>query len=248
MVSKARLKYLRSLHQKKVRAREGVLLVEGGNVVREAVACGLADEVYLTAEAGERMPDIAAESIEEREAEALAQTKTPAGAFAVVKDPCGPFEPALLPDRALVLLAAGVADPGNLGTLIRTAAALGFDAVVTTAGSVEPGNAKVVRATAGALFRLPVRYGEAADLREAGFSIWAADVGGTPIGDVAALPGRCALAVGNEPHGLPDDVLALCSERVSVPIRGGVESLNVAVAAGILMHGLRELVERAAHR
>lgn len=224
------------------------MLVEGGNVVREAVACGLADEVYLTAEAGERMPDIAAESIEEREAEALAQTKTPAGAFAVVKDPCGPFEPALLPDRALVLLAAGVADPGNLGTLIRTAAALGFDAVVTTAGSVEPGNAKVVRATAGALFRLPVRYGEAADLREAGFSIWAADVGGTPIRDVAAVPGRCALAVGNEPHGLPDDVLALCSERVSVPIRGGVESLNVAVAAGILMHGLRELVERAAHR
>ena len=199
--------------------REGVLLVEGVNVVCEAVACGFADQVYLTAEAAERMPDIAADSIEEHEADALAQTKTPAGAFAVVKNPCGPFDPALFPDRALVLLAAGVADPGNLGTLIRTAAALGFDAVVTTTGSVEPGNAKVVRATAGALFRLPVRYAEAAALREAGFSIWAADVEGTPLSEAPPPPDRCALAVGSEPHGLAEEVLALCSQRVSVPIR-----------------------------
>ena len=236
MVSKARLKYLRSLHQKKVRAQDGVLLVEGVNVVREALACGLAEDVYLTDEARERMPDVSAESIEPHHAEALAQTRTPAGAFALVRDPCGPFDPEALPDRARVLLAAGVADPGNLGTLIRTAAALGFDCVVATAGTVEPGNPKVVRATAGALFRIPVRFGEPADLVDSGFEIWAADAGGAAPADLPPPPGRCALAVGSEAHGLPDDVLAVAARRVAVPIRG-VESLNVAVAAGILMYG-----------
>ena len=247
MVSKARLKYLRSLHQKKVRAREGVLLVEGLSVVREALACGLAEDVYLTDEARERLPDVSAESIEPIgpiEAEALAQTRTPAGAFALVRDPCGPFDPEVLPGRALVLLAAGVADPGNLGTLIRTAAALGFDAVVTTEGSVEPTNGKVVRATAGALFRVPVRFGEPADLVDSGFEIWAAEAGGRPLAEAPPPPERCALAVGNEPRGLPADVMEAAAERVSVPIRGGIESLNVAVAAGILMHALVERARR----
>ena len=242
-LSKAHLKYLRSLHQKRVRTEEGLVLVEGRNVVAEAVATGAAREVYLTDEARAHMPDsIAADSIDDIQAQGLAQTRSPAGAFALVADPCAPLDPFALPERCKLLLAAGVSDPGNMGTLIRTAAALGFFAVVVTPGSVEPGNAKVVRATAGAIFRIPVLAGEASQLD--GFAIWAADADGTPLPDMPPPPARCALAVGNEPRGLDSAVLGRAARRVSVPICGGVESLNVAVAAGILMHALSGSVNR----
>lgn len=241
MLSKARHKYLRSLHQKKVRAAEGLLLVEGRNVVAEAIATGAAREVYLTPEALAHMPALGSGavitvSIDGIEADGLAQTRSPAGAFALVEDPRRPLDAAALPAECLLLLAAGVADPGNMGTLIRTAAALGFHAVVTTQGSVEPGNPKVVRATAGAIFRIPILAGEAGALE--GFEIWAADADGTPLPEMPPPPPRCALAVGNEPRGLEADLLGGAARRVSVPVRGGVESLNVAVAAGILMHAM----------
>ena len=237
-LSKARHKFLRSLHQKKVRATEGLVLVEGRNVVSEAVATGAAREVYLTEEARAHLPGVDAVSIDAIQADGLAQTRSPAGAFAVVEDPCTPLDAASLPDPCLLLLAAGVADPGNMGTLIRTAAALGFHAVVTTPGSVEPANAKVVRASAGAIFRIPVLSGEAGQLD--GFAIWAADADGAPLPEMPAPPARCALAVGNEPRGLDAALLGQAAQRVAVPLRGGVESLNVAVAAGILMHALAE--------
>jgi len=236
VLSKARLKYLRSLRQKKVRREEGVLLVEGLNAVAEAVAGGRALELLLTPEAAQRIEGPDAIEIGEREAEALAQTKAPAGAFALVKDPCVDFASVSLPATAFVLLVAGVADPGNFGTLVRTAAAFGVDGVVTTPESVEPTNPKVVRATAGAIFRVPVLYGEAAELKEAGFSIWLADAGGTPVDQLAVPGSRCALAVGNEPRGAGPELRGLADEIVAVPLRAGVESLNVAVAAGILLH------------
>ncbi|MHC4135780.1 MAG: TrmH family RNA methyltransferase [Planctomycetota bacterium] len=251
MISKARLKYLRSLRQRKARSREGALLVEGLNVVEEAVAAGEVRELLLSDEIaqGPRGRALVARGLPvhtlgESDMQALAETRTPAGAFALVTDPCGPFDPAHLPDEALVLLAAGVADPGNLGTLIRTAAALGVAAVVTAAGTVEATNPKVVRATAGALFRIPVRHGEAAALKEAGFELFVADAGGRPFPELADRPARLALAVGNEPRGLPADVVAAADVTVAVPQVGAVESLNVAVATGILLHALRTLPVR----
>jgi TrmH family RNA methyltransferase len=181
VISKARLKYLRSLRRKKTRQEEGALLVEGLNVVEEAVAAGEVRELLLSDEIahgprGRALIErgLPVQTLSESDTRALAETRTPAGAFALVADPCGPFDPAQLPDEALVLLAAGVADPGNLGTLVRTSAALGVAAVVTAAGTVEATNPKVVRATAGALFRIPVRAGEAAALKEAGFQIYVA--------------------------------------------------------------------------
>ena len=253
MISKARLKYLRSLRQKKIRSEEGVLLVEGLNVVEEAVAAGKVRELLLSDEVaqGPRGRALVARGLPvrrlgESDLRALAETRTPSGAFAVVQDPCGPFDPAELPDEALVLLAAGVADPGNLGTLIRTAAALGVAAVVTAAETVEATNPKVVRATAGALFRVPVRHGEAAALKRAGFELYAADAGGRPFPELTDRPARLALAVGNEPRGLPAEVMAAADATIAVPQVGAVESLNVAVATGILLHALRALPVRRA--
>jgi TrmH family RNA methyltransferase len=238
VLSKARLKYLRSLRMKKVRAQEGLLLVEGLNAVAEAVNGGHALELLLTPDARERFPAVEAVEIGAPEAEALAQTRSPLGAFALVRDPCRLLNEATLPDTALVLFAAGVADPGNLGTLIRTAAAAGAAAVVASAGTVEPTNPKAARASAGALFRIPVLLGEASELKRLGFELWLADADGTPVRDAGPPPARCALVVGNEPRGTEPTVAGLADRRIAVPLRGGVESLNVAVAAGILLYEL----------
>ncbi|HEX5138421.1 MAG TPA: RNA methyltransferase [Planctomycetota bacterium] len=248
MIPRARLKYLRSLRLRKNRLREGLLLAEGLNVVEEAVASGHAEELLL-GEQAEGLPRVRellarglpAHRLGAADVRQLAETRTPSGIFALVRDPCRPLAGARLPATALVLVAAGVADPGNLGTLIRTAAALGAAAVVATAGTVEPMNPKVVRATAGALFRIPVLNGEAADLVGMGFSLRVADAGGEPVSSWRTRPARLALAVGNEPRGIDAGVRALAAGAVGIPLEAGVESLNVAVAAGILLHAIRVL-------
>jgi TrmH family RNA methyltransferase len=247
VIPRARLKHLRSLKLRKNREREGLLLAEGLNVVEEAVAAGRARELFVSEEAAgmARVRELArrlpVQQLGERDVEQLAETKTPSGVFALVEDPCRPLAGAKLPSRALVLVAAGVADPGNLGTLIRTAAALGATAVVAAEETVEPTNPKVGRATAGALFRIPVFGGGTADLRDLGFRILVADARGEPLPSLRARPPRLALVVGNEPRGIDDRVRALADGAVGIPLDGGVESLNVAVAAGILLHALRAL-------
>ena len=249
MISRARLKFLRSLARKKTRREERRLLVEGVHVVEEALARGCVEELYLAEEfEAPGLADAGVETLRLSEAEvlALSGTRTPAGAFALVRDPITPLVDAKWGGYATMLLADGVADPGNLGTLIRSAAALGCDAVTVTEGSVEPTNPKVVRATAGAIFRIPVHRGTRWQVRSAEFGIWVADAGGEFIDGIAARPPRLALLVGNEPRGVDPGAMEEADRRVAVPLHGGVESLNVAVAAGILMHAIQKLpVEQA---
>lgn len=248
MIPRGRLKFLRSLRLRKVRDREGLFLAEGLNVVEEAVAHGRVRELLLGEDAAgiPRVRELALRGVPVRglgrkDVEQLAETRTPSGIFALVEDPCRPLAAARLPGRALVLVAAGVADPGNLGTLVRTAAALGAAAVVVAAGTVEPTNPKVVRATSGALFRIPVLKGEVADLKAMGFRVLVADAKGEPVSAWGSRPARLALVVGNEPRGVDAQVRALADGALGIPLDGGVESLNVAVAAGILLHALRAL-------
>jgi len=248
VIPRGRLKFLRSLRLKKNRAKEGLLLAEGLNVVEEAVRSGHARELFLGEGAFDlpRVRGLAARGVPVSrlgpvEVQQLAETRTPAGVFALVEDPCRPLAGARLPAHALVLVAAGVADPGNLGTLIRTAAALGAEAVVALPGTVEPTNPKVVRATAGALFRIPVLGGGAKALRESGFTICVADAEGEPVSSWRTRPARLALAVGNEPRGIDPELRSLSSGAVGIPLEAGVESLNVAVAAGILLYAIRSL-------
>jgi len=244
VISRARLKYLKSLGRKKVRRDEGKLLVEGLHVVEEAMARGCVEELYLAEDlsAPEFLEGgVDVQRLSAAEVMALTETRTPAGAFALVRDPIEPLIKAKWGGLATMLVADGVADPGNLGTLIRSAAALGCDAVTVTEGTVEPTNPKVVRATAGAIFRLPVYAGTRFQVRTAGFRIWIADARGDFIDSLTDRPPRLALLVGNEPRGVDPEASDSADRAVAVPLHGGVESLNVAVAAGILMHAVQKM-------
>lgn len=253
MISRARLKFLRSLDRKKIRAQEGLLLVEGFNALEEAAAGGFLRELFFgdgaaEAERGRALIDrgLPLTRLESRDVDELTDTRTPMGAFGLVADPCRRFDAARLPEQALLLVAAGVADPGNLGTLIRTAAGLGADALVVTPGTVEPTNPKVVRASAGALFRIPVLRAEPRSIAMAGFELLLADVDGRPLAEWTGRGARTALLLGNEPRGIDAVWSEAAPTAIGIPLQAGVESLNVASAAAILLHALAALPVRDA--
>ncbi len=159
----------------------------------------------------------------------VASTESPQPILAVVRIPAPTLD---LSTAGFVLVADRIADPGNLGTILRSAEAAGVDGVGLTAGSVDPFNPKVVRASAGALFRVPVLDTTVAAVRAAGMrTIGTSSHRGTAHTE-ADLTGRSALVVGNEAHGIPDD--AGVDEWVTIRHHGRAESLNVAMAATVL--------------
>ena len=175
----------------------------------------------------------------------LSSTVTPQGIVAV----CGfvdvPLDTVLAAPGTLVAVLAHVRDPGNAGTVIRAADAAGADAVVLTDASVDPYNAKCVRASAGSLWHLPLVVDAPLPatldaLRAAGLQVLAADGGGARDLDEAAddgtLTAPTAWVLGNEAWGLPEATLAACDEAVRVPIHGRAESLNLATAAAVCLY------------
>lgn len=163
-------------------------------------------------------------------AERISATETPPGVFAVVRTRVD--SPSMLDGVALVVVADRLNDPGNLGTVLRSAEAAGVDAVAVTPGTVDHLNPKVVRASAGALFHVPVVEGSLGDVRRAGLRlVGTSSHRGTPHTDVD-WSGRVAVVLGNETHGLPDDTEV--DEWVQIEHAGRAESLNVAMAATVL--------------
>ena len=174
-----------------------------------------------------------------------ADTESPQGVLVVAEQPPVGVESVLTgdgPGRLLVL--DGVQDPGNAGTMLRTAAAFGASAVIALPGTVDLWSAKVVRGAMGAHFRLPVAHATWDEAERAlaagGAALWGADMDGDPLDGVASsIPERLALAIGNEGAGLSERVRAAADRLVSIPIAAAVESLNAGVAAGILLYALR---------
>jgi RNA methyltransferase, TrmH family len=254
-----RLKAARRLTKRAFRQRERAFLAEGPQAVGEAFACGArVTDLFVTGPARSRHSDlvtsvagagvpvhiVSGEIMDE-----LAQTVTPQGLLAV----CGFIDVPLtewnieIPPGAplLVALLANVRDPGNAGTVLRTADAAGAHAVVFADASVDPYNGKCVRASAGSLFHLPVvagaRLEDAIDtMRAAGLRIVAADGrAGRSLDDPAVqarLAEPTAWMFGNEAWGLPPELVALADEPVAVPIYGRAESLNLAAAAAVCLY------------
>jgi RNA methyltransferase, TrmH family len=169
----------------------------------------------------------------------LAETVTPQGVVAVANSP----EISLArvrPDPRLVLVLAGVSDPGNAGTLVRTAAAAGADAIVFAENAVDPLNPKVVRASAAALFQVPLVRGAslrevAETMRSSGCVLLGAAADGKNVFTEIDLARPVALFLGNESGGLPDSASGFLDDMVAVPMPGRIESLNVGIAGSILL-------------
>jgi RNA methyltransferase, TrmH family len=218
----------------------GEVLLEGPRVVRQALAAGLRLELLAVRE------DVAFEAEAERRvtlsagaARALSGTQTPQGVLAVARaelaTPSEVREIALAAGWPLVVL-DGIQDPGNVGAIARSAAAAGAPALLVLPGTADPYGAKAIRASAGHVFNLRVARGEWNDL--AGLRLVGAAARGRPLAEVD-LTGIGALVLGSEAHGLSRGI-----ETVTLPMAPGVESLNVAAAAAILLYELARTISR----
>ncbi|MFG6116468.1 TrmH family RNA methyltransferase [Halobacillus sp. MO56] len=236
-----RVKQWMKLKKKREREKSKSFLVEGYHLVEEAIKSEWETKEVIVKEETDVPEWIEKERVTRVSKEiftALSETETPQGIAAVVemKD----FE-----TRSFhhVLLIDAVQDPGNLGTLIRTADAAGFDGVIIGKGSVDPFNEKVIRATQGSLFHLPVIQGELNDwislLKHQGLTVFASTLENAKPYHEITFPKKAALIVGNEGAGIQEEMIGLADNQVYIPIVGQAESLNVAIAAGILMYQMK---------
>ena len=228
--------------------------MEGPQAVREALAAGGLLELYVDADALARHRELVDRAhaagtpvtpVTGAVLAAMAETVTPQGLLGLAALLDVPLETALAGTPRLVVVLAAVADPGNAGTVIRTADAAGADAVVLTAGSVDPHNGKCVRATAGSLWHLPVVSGVPLDeavgaLRERGLAVLATTGAGKhdldALADDGTLAAPTAWLLGNEAAGLSDPALACADRTVRIPLHGRAESLNLATAAAVCLY------------
>ena len=226
--------------------------MEGAQAVREALASGTVRELFVVdAErhaalvAAARDAGARVSPVDERAAASLADTVTPQGLVAVCDLLDVPVAVALAGEPRLVAVCAGIADPGNAGTVVRVADAAGADAVLLAGDTVGPHNPKAVRASTGSVFHLPLaRDRDAAAVldacRAAGLTLLVADGHGElDLHDPAARPvlaGPVAWVFGGEAHGVPADLAAAADHRVRIPIHGRAESLNLATAAAICLY------------
>ncbi len=245
----------RDLQRRKARERQQLFVCEGVRATEELIRSPLeirgtlVSPALLGAARGAALRGlidargIAVLEVDEADFSTAASTDAPQGILAIGAIPAMTAQTIELPARARVLVLDAVQDPGNTGTMLRTAAALGASATLAAPGAVDLWNAKVVRSAMGALFHHPalsVSWSELDVLLASnGVPMWGADVAGQPIETIAA-PTSVALTVGNEGAGLSDDARSRCTRLVGISLAPGIESLNVAVAAGILLHHFRE--------
>lgn len=260
MVTRAREKLLRRLGRRTARSREGLFVVEGVRAAAEALDAGLAVEFALCApglDEGERGRALAArlaaagvgvERVSDRELARFADTEAPQGILLVCAQPRRTLADLAVSALTTLLVCDALQDPGNLGALIRSAAAFGAAGVVALDGTVDAWNPKAVRASAGAAFRLPLvpaPWSAAGGwLAEHGFELWVADARGEDVEQVGRR-GPVALVIGNEGSGVRREIKAAAARTVAVPVEGRVESLNAAIAGSILLYRLARTVRHA---
>ena len=227
-------------------------LVEGPNLVQAALAAGVVHEVFATAEAADRHAALLAgqpvQTVNDAAATALSETVTPTGLVAVCGVPQHDLDAVLAKSPDLVAVVVDLSEPGNAGTLIRTAHAMGAGAVVFAGAGVDPYNGKCLRSSAGSIFALPVVIAPdvsatLAHLRGAGLRTIATTVDAEVTLDDAdaLLTARTAWIFGPEAHGLRPEIAAAADHRIAIPMADGpmgrgAESLNVAAAAAICLY------------
>jgi TrmH family RNA methyltransferase len=235
------------LHRHVGRRRARRFLAEGPNLVEAASARGLVQDVFVTESAAQRYSSLLATRewpvhlVNERAAKALSDTVTPTGLVAVCEMPATRLEDVLAGSPRLIAVAVEISEPGNAGTLIRIADAMGAGALILGGHSVDPYNGKCLRASAGSMFSIPVvaapdAHAAVAALHNAGLQVLATTLDGQMRLDEANLAVPTAWLFGPESHGLSAEIADAADHRVRIPMSGGAESLNVAAAAAICLY------------
>jgi TrmH family RNA methyltransferase len=250
-----RVKELRAGLARGIKSDQGRIALEGEHLLEEALRSGLRVETIFVRSGSEGVlarlrerfaiqitkspefeilqltPDVFASAV---------VTESPQGVAALVEAPAFSWGELLHAPNPLLMVCAGLQDPGNLGTLIRSAEAFGAAGMVILPGTVSPWNAKALRASAGSAFRLPVVAASPEEaftfLRKNHIPLLAAVAAGGISGTEMDLSGPAALLIGNEGSGLPEEWIARADQRVTIPCPGPVESLNAAVAGSVLLY------------
>lgn len=250
MLTKAQLKQLRALKQKRGRTSQGKFLIEGAHLCWEALRSGASLELLLYTQDGFGIAEIKEVLSEAQKRgisnlrvtsavlKSLADTVTPQGVLAVAHQQVTSIP---LDRGKILLLLDRVQDPGNVGTIIRTADAAGADGVILARETADPYSPKVLRSTMGSIFHLPIQvdaepHTVVADLKKRGFRIFVAEPRAKRSHTQIRYPRRFLLAVGNEARGVRKGLRPLADELIRVPIRGRAESLNVSLATGIILY------------
>jgi len=258
----ARLKELRRALASPGRNESGLAGIEGPNLLTEAVRAGLSIVCVFVAQGSERLAEalnlperVEVLAVPRELLDAALTTETPQPVAALVKPPNWAWAH-LLGGRKetapLIVVLAGLQDPGNLGTIVRSAEAFGADGVLCLEGTVSEWNPKAVRASAGSVFRMPVLHANEREamerLREAGVRILATTVQGAQPADLVDLAEPVALVIGNEGNGLRVELAAKADGAITIPCPGPVESLNAAVATSVLLYEAARQREAAQQR
>lgn len=255
--SKALLSRIRKLQSRKGREEDGHFLAEGIKVVGECLSAGLrchslvfADDFPTQAEEELRslllpLSPATLAAMERDDFDRFCDTQTPQGVIGEFDQPASPDLAILKTGLPLLVVLDEVQDPGNVGTSIRVAAGLGAGGILLTQGCADLWNPKVVRATAGSVFRIPVwrgiEAGEAVQLlTAAGYTLWVADASGGSLFEEVHVPAPMALVLGNEAHGASPLWLSSGNgKQVGLPMAHGVESLNVGTALAAMLGWMR---------
>ena len=240
------LKEVRKLHMSKYRKETGRFTVSGFKCVHEALLYGDVESVIYTEDmrefADKEVRDESIRKIEVSPAvmETIDEARSPQGIIAVASL----RDISISPDASFLIALDDISDPVNLGAIIRTADAVGAHGVILSRNTADPASPRAVRSSMGSIFHLPViraddLRSELLSLKDRGFSVMGTDLDGTE--EVPAHE-KTVLVIGNEAHGMSGDILSACDDRVRIPMYGKAESLNAAVAAGILMYKLKSRI------
>ena len=237
------------LRAHKTRARENAVLVEGVRASTEALESGVAVAFAIVSsrlsvsvlgkDFKKRLSDVEVIVVEDRKLEQISDTAQSQGVMLVCQEPLADLESVRSPGRYMVL--DGLQDPGNTGTLIRSAVAFGLDSVICLEGTVDPWLPKGVRASAGMIFQIPVVRADTqkflSHLSHVQIPLYVAETGGQDM-TLCTTPTSFALALGNEGVGIRPTLRSAATNLVAVSMRGEADSLNVAMAGSILLYGL----------
>jgi len=230
------LKLIRSLSQKKFRTETGLFIAEGKKLVEEAILSDWDIHSIYSTDADFVATQRHSFQVTHREMNQVSALSTASPYLAVLKQK---EQRASIENEKNILILDGISDPGNLGSIIRTAEWFGIHQIICSENCVELYNPKVVQSTMGSVFRVAVSVQSIAlfipELKKLNYRISGADIRGSNVFSYDFATGRHAVVIGSESHGIRDEVKALLEDLITIPGRGGAESLNASIAAAIIM-------------